>query len=151
MNFKLTNYCSRMLPLLLCLGCSGSEYQIASVTGSVTCEGKPVVKAIVYFEPLKSGKSALIGKQGFALTDENGKFSVSTYGESDGAVVGKHLVRVGRSESSSECNCVLAAEVPLLEVEVKSGEANEFSFALAKATLQQKRREAAIIKANAED
>ena len=107
-------------------GCSGiEEFPLGQISGSVTCEGKPVPKAIVYFEPIRTGESAQVGQQGFGLTDENGKFAISTYGENDGAVIGKHLVRVGRSETTPACSCALVADNVLQEVEVKSGP-NEF-------------------------
>jgi hypothetical protein len=151
MDFNAAKKWKRLLWIPLCMGCTGADFPMARVTGTVTCEGQPVAKAIVYFEPLKTGDSALVGKQGFALTDESGKFNISTYGENDGAVVGKHLLRVGRSESSGKCDCVLAAEQPLMEVEVKPGQTNDFSLALKKASAQEKKREAALIKANADD
>ena len=50
---------------------------------------------MVFFEPLQEGKSALVGKQGIAFAEEDGTFVISTYGTGDGAVVGKHRVRVG--------------------------------------------------------
>ena len=139
-----------LLLLFTCLtglGCSSLEqYPLAVATGTVTCDGKPVAKAIVYFEPLKSGDTSVVGKQGFALTDESGKFSVSTYGENDGAVVGRHIVRVGRSESTPSCNCALIADEPLTEVEVKSGQANDFPLTLKKATNQDRKRESDLAK-----
>lgn len=119
--------------LLVISGCgSGEQFPLTPVSGTVVCEGKPVAKALVYFEPVRTGDSAEIGKQGFALTDDQGKFVVSTYGESDGAVVGKHLVRVGKSETSPPCNCALNAEKVLREVEVLAGDAQTFEFVLAK-------------------
>jgi len=118
---------------LLLNGCgSGNDFPVTHVSGVVLCEGKPVVKALVYFEPIRSGDSAFVGDQGFALTDDQGKFVVSTYGENDGAVVGKHLVRVGKAESSPPCNCALNAENVLQEVEVLAGKAQTFELVLAK-------------------
>ena len=119
-------------------GCGGGgDFPTASVTGTVTCEGVPVKGAMVYFEPIKQGEQALVGKQGFSYTDENGKYSISTYdpGGEDGAVIGKHRVRVGRGES--DCNCYMNEEVNLTEVEVKKGEDNVFDLQLQKATRNQ--------------
>ena len=128
--------------MLILLGCSSLEqFPLAETSGTVTCEGKPVAKAIVYFEPLPNGGSAVVGKQGYALTDENGKFVVSTYGENDGAVTGKHKIRVGSSESTPKCNCALLPDVPLMEVEVKPGVANTFDLVLNKASAADKQRE----------
>lgn len=119
---------------LLATGCSQGDFPTAKVSGVVTCEGTPVAKAMVYFEPLTAGEQtgATVGKQGFAFTDDAGRYELSTYGDKDGAVVGKHRVRVGGPEA--KCNCSLNEENTLLEVEVKAGEANVFDIALPPAT-----------------
>ena len=125
-------------------GCGGSgEFNTALTTGVVLCDGKPVEGAMVYFEPLPSGSgsssNALSGKQGFSYTDAEGKFSISTYrpGKGDGAVVGKHRVRVGKGEA--KCDCAMNEEVDLMQVEVKAGEKNDFKLELKKATAAEKR------------
>jgi hypothetical protein len=131
-----------VLHVLLFSGCAGvEEFPLAATSGTVTCDGKPVAKAIVFFEPLPNSSSAVIGKQGYALTDENGKFVVSTYGDNDGAVIGTHKVRVGSSETTPKCDCALLADVPVMEVEVKAGVANTFELVLNKATAADKLRE----------
>lgn len=115
------------------MGCGGAEkFPTAQVTGKVTCEGKPVAKAMVYFEPKRTGESGVIGQQGFALTDSEGKFVVSTYGEKDGAVLGKHMVRVGKSETTEPCKCALNAMNVLMEVDVTKEGANNFEVVLTK-------------------
>lgn len=130
------------------VGCGGVEqFPRGEVTGLVTCEGKPVPKAIVYFEPVKTGDEALIGQQGFGLTDAEGRYVISTYGEKDGAVLGKHLVRVGKSETSPPCNCGLVADNVLKEVTVSEGK-NDFPIELKKATAVDRKREAELKKQN---
>jgi hypothetical protein len=119
--------------VILFAGCGGlQEFPIAETTGTVLCDGKPVAKALVYFVPKKTANDSFVGKQGYALTDENGRFTVSTYKENDGAVVGKHVVRVGNSETTSKCDCALVADVPLTEVDVKANEKNNFELVLKK-------------------
>jgi hypothetical protein len=114
-------------------GCGGVEqFPMAKTTGRVLCEGKPVAKAIVYFEPKRTGDSGLTGQQGFGLTDDDGKFTISTYGTNDGAVIGKHMVRVGKSENSGACTCALNAMTVLMEVEVAKNSTNEFEVVLRK-------------------
>ncbi len=125
-------------------GCGRSgEFGTAKTTGVVICDGKPVVGAMVYFEPIASAgaKSALVGKQGFSYTDDAGRFDISTYnpGKGDGAVVGMHRVRVGRGKAV--CDCAMNSEVDLMQVEVKQGETNEFELQLKKATLADKKAE----------
>ena len=122
-------------------GCSSGDFPVAPTRGQVICEGQPVPRARVFFEPLETGKSAIVGKQGLATADQNGKFVISTYGENDGAVIGKHRVRVDRPFDPDEkppfkCNCVLNSEVNVMEVEVKKGVTNEFQVVLKKRTAQ---------------
>lgn len=124
-----------VLPLAVMLSGCGTgvkQFPLVDVQGVVLCEGKPVPKAMVYFEPVKTGDSADIGKQGFALTDEQGRYVVSTYGDQDGAVVGKHLVRVGKSESSPSCNCALNSMVVIKEVEVQGEDGMHLELELPK-------------------
>lgn len=113
----------------LLTGCSGGlkEFPVAEVSGVVLCEGQPVPFAKVQFNPQAAGgsKSAEVGKPGFAFADKDGKFVLSTYGEGDGAVVGKHTV-TAVPDSAHPCNCHSDDITPLMEVEVREGQANEF-------------------------
>lgn len=61
---------------------------VAKVVGTVTHQGRPVQNAVVQFHPEGAGD------RGTGHTDENGEFTISTYGPQDGAVVGKHTVTV---------------------------------------------------------
>jgi hypothetical protein len=128
------------------VGCGASgRFSTAETEGVVLCEGKPVEGAMVYFSPLatESGSAinALAGKQGFSYTDSQGRFVISTYqpGKGDGAVVGKHRVRVGRGKA--QCECAMNDTVDLMEVEIKAGETNTFELVLKKATAADKRKE----------
>jgi hypothetical protein len=122
--------------LAACLAGCGSKgaFPTAETTGIVLCEGQPVPDAEVYFEPLESagGSSALIGKQGFAFSGPEGRFVLSTYGVNDGAVVGKHRVRVGGDPR--KCECLLNSEVDVMEVEIEEGKINDFEIVLTKKT-----------------
>ena len=116
-------------------GCGGgSGYPVGQASGTVTCEGKAVPGAWVFFEPLAgTGGSALVGKQGFAIADENGKFVISTYGTQDGAVIGKHKVHVTAPKSEGgpayKCPCEFDSATEPFLVEVKSGK-NTFDLPL---------------------
>lgn len=132
------------------VGCGGGakKFPVAHVSGRVVCEGKPVPHVMVYFEPLMTSKSAITGKQGIGICDEQGEFVVSTYSERDGAVVGRHRVRVGRPLSELHagfsCDCVLDSEKDLMEVDVVQGRENIFELVLPKATNEQKAQAAKI-------
>jgi hypothetical protein len=135
-----TSFC--YYPLLIlsaAMGCgNGNEFPVAKATGRVLCEGRPVVKAMVYFEPKRSGDSGMVGQQGFALTDSEGRFIVSTYGNGDGAVLGKHMLRVGKSETSESCACALNSMTVHKEVDVTQLGPNEFEIVLKKKSASNK-------------
>lgn len=147
---KQISYLSIFSGSLFCLaavaGCGSSDFPVAKVTGKVMCEGQPVAGCAVYFEPLRGGgsdESAIIGKPGFAFTKEDGTFTISTseVGAEDGAVIGKHRIRVGRGEA--KCDCKMNDEFTLMEVEVKEDGNNDFEVVLPKATAQDVAREKA--------
>jgi hypothetical protein len=131
------------LAALVAAGCgSGGDFPVARTVGTVFCEGRPVPHVRVFFEPLVTGESALVGKQGIGIADEHGKFTVSTYGNGDGAVVGKHRVRVMGPDHDSfpsfSCSCVLNSELDVMQVEVKDDGTNEFEVVLHKKTGQER-------------
>lgn len=120
-------------------GCGADgDFPTAATTGRVVCEGQPVPHVMVFFEPLQTGKQALVGRQGIANAEADGTFMVSTYRENDGAVVGRHRVRVGPPRGGPppgfKCDCVLNSEVDVTEVEIKRGQKNEFELVLKKKT-----------------
>jgi hypothetical protein len=121
-----------LLAAIVAGGCGGDAFPVAKTSGRVVCEGQPVKRAQVYFEPIQDGKSAVIGKQGFSFTDDNGEFVLSTYGHLDGAVIGKHRVRVGMPEVP--CDCVTNSEKDVMQVEVETGIENSFEIVLPKKT-----------------
>lgn len=115
------------------LGCGGlQEFPRAQATGRVMCEGKPVSKVLVTFEVKRTGESGLVGQIGTAVTDEEGKFVVSTYGDKDGAVIGKHMIRVGKTETTPPCNCAINDMTVQMEIDVTEKGPNNFEIALEK-------------------
>ena len=62
---------------------------MGTVTGTVTYQGKPVVKAAVSFIPLEKGTLAAVG-----VTDGSGKYVLRSSGESEGAIVGTYQVTI---------------------------------------------------------
>ena len=123
------------LMLLAIAGCGQGikEFPCAEASGRVTCDDKPVQGAIVYFSPKMKGKSAEVGKPGFAITDESGRFVLSTYGTADGAVVGTHVVRVTTS-NEFPCDCVGEETRDLMDVEIVADKPNEFEVKLPRRT-----------------
>jgi hypothetical protein len=74
------------------VGCSGGDF--APVSGVVKLDGKPYAKAAVSFQPVGDKDNPYPGRGSSAYTDENGRFVLTSDNTTDGAVVGKHLVRI---------------------------------------------------------
>ena len=86
-------YVDRIVPVLclvsLSAGCSGSNTPAtAKVAGLVTYRGSPVDAATVIFAPAAGGRPAT------AITDAQGRYELSTFGEKDGAVPGAYNATV---------------------------------------------------------
>ncbi|MFN3189467.1 MAG: hypothetical protein ACE361_03005 [Aureliella sp.] len=131
------------LNLVLLSGCGGGikKFPTAPVSGVVLCDGKPVPLAMVFFEPIAEGTDAVVGKPGFSRADEDGKFTLSTYGDGDGAVVAKHRVRVDTPPTGipDGCDCQFSDSIDVMQVDVVDGP-NEFTIDLPKAKKQSRRK-----------
>ena len=79
-----------VLVVALTVGCQRDTGPLMGhVTGIVSYQGKPLVKARVTFQPTTKGTPAAIG-----VTDTAGKYSLSTFGKNDGAIVGPCKIAV---------------------------------------------------------
>lgn len=115
-------------------GCGGlAEFPVAPANGSVVCESKPMEGVMVYLEPLATGDSAIAGKPAMGISDSEGQVQFSTYMDGDGAVVGKHRVRVA-PRGNIDCPCELNENVDVTQVEVTEGGPNRFDIVLPKRT-----------------
>jgi hypothetical protein len=81
------------LALIAMAGGCGGGARFAPVSGVVTLDGKPYGKAAISFQPIGTSDNPYPGRGSSAYTDENGKF-VLISDDNNGAVVGKHLVRI---------------------------------------------------------
>lgn len=73
-------------------GCGGVSYPATvPVEGTVLYKGAPVEGANVSFNTEKAPRS------GYAVTDAEGKFHISTFGSRDGAIPGEHVVTVSKA------------------------------------------------------
>jgi len=80
-----------LLTLVAYGGCSDGRPTRVPVSGQVLIDGKPLKCGTVRFIP--DGHRASQG-----TLDDNGRFTLSCYGQKDGAVVGKHRVEVAGFE-----------------------------------------------------
>jgi hypothetical protein len=74
--------------MLLGAGCGGDPNILptARVSGTLAYEGKPVANGAIHFHPQKGQTANGIVK--------DGKFTLTTYSDGDGAIVGKHRIAV---------------------------------------------------------
>lgn len=121
-------------------GCGGGKPDVpetAPVSGVVLYKGKPVDQAEVTFHPQAEGHP------GVGRTDSEGRFLLTTYAQTDGAVLGKHVVTVQLMPENAvpgmEMQTPGITPIPAkyadpskspLSAEVKAGEDNEFKLEL---------------------
>ncbi len=131
------------VPLLLA-GCGGGEeHPTAAVTGKVTYKGDPVQGGTLIFAPVAESDKSNPGKPGIANIKDDGTFTVSTYAQEDGAVVGKNNLTFtppipeapatpegGHSQETPKSPYDGLVPKPS-SVDVKSGETNSFNIELA--------------------
>lgn len=87
-------------------GCGGGSPKYVPVSGIVTVNGKPYPNAVVSFQPKGSKENPNPGQGSAAFTDANGRFVLKTRDNQNGAVVGKHQVRIQtrRDNTTGEFN-----------------------------------------------
>lgn len=86
-----------VIPALLATavaGCGPRRAAVYQVSGEVLLDGKPLAAADVTFVP-QNGRPAL------AQTDAQGRFTLRTWAEGDGAVAGEHVVCIAKHDESS--------------------------------------------------
>lgn len=96
---------SVILLLFLAAGCTPEHVmQTAPVSGSVTCGGKTLTEGYITFTPIPdaSANVAKSGKSGYAVIQSDGTYVVTTYNEGDGAIPGRHEVRVYKPDPEDD-------------------------------------------------
>lgn len=88
--------------LLLIVGCGGRDYELAPVSGRITVNGEPLAAGMgVTFQPRgKTSEDLRPGPGSYGIADADGRYSLKTMVDLDeeGAVVGKHVVRLAIPE-----------------------------------------------------
>lgn len=91
MTFKQRPYYV-LVPLisLILVGCGGGSDRpsLAPASGIVTLNGEPVEGASLTFIPTAGGRP------GSAITDAQGRYTIKTYQDAPGAIIGEHKVAV---------------------------------------------------------
>ncbi len=121
-------------------GKSGSEYNVAPVTGTITFNGEPVKGGSISLRPITQveGKDGVTGRPASGTVGDDGTFTLSTYGNEDGAVIGKHkvsylpVIKGAESYDDKPAPSPYAGLKPKTEeVEITAGE-NELNIELVK-------------------
>ena len=127
----------------LSLGCGG-EFPMADVSGVITLDGQPLENATVFFQPRRSSSNPIVGPPAIGVTDDAGRYEVTTHKLGSGAVVGQHVVSISTFETrmkdpknSDALEVVSEERVPKryrapseLSFEVPSGGSREANFEL---------------------
>jgi hypothetical protein len=105
-----------LMPLVACCGCglSGPSYTMLSVEGLVTLEGSPLVAAEVMFDSVD-------GPRGFGVTDDNGRFSVTTRQYGPGLPEGRYRVFVSATEDTQLAGSSDPVEIDVMYQETGVG------------------------------
>ena len=120
----------RLLLLVIVLpfiaGCSGGQDRpdLCQVKGTVTLDGEPLAEASVIFEPQSQSTpaDAKYMRSSDAITDAQGVFQMSTYGDKDGLPAGKYKVAVVKQSRKNPpgMDPEMATEEQLAKVVVKN-------------------------------
>ena len=86
---------SALAAILMTTGCGPrAPYEMAEVSGQVTIDGEPLTVGRVMFAPRATGDSIDAGKPAYGLLDDDGRYQLGTFRDSDGAKVGSHWVTI---------------------------------------------------------
>lgn len=80
--------------LVLATGCGGGSRKIVPVSGVVTVDGRPAEGVIVTFQPLAAKDEGDPGRGSSAITGPDGRYVLVYDGEKEGALTGKHRVKI---------------------------------------------------------
>lgn len=127
-----------VLAILVCCGCDNRPARdLAPVQGIVLFDGKPLQEGAIITTP-EHGRGA------HGTIDANGRFSLSTRGLGEGAMVGPHQVAVVVTSGDSSAAVNPEAEITLavpsryaqaassgLNIDVKPNQINDVTFELS--------------------
>ncbi len=95
--FTLLAAAAAPLAVLATVGCGDSRPPTYPVTGTVSYQGDPVERAHVSFSPTEADIRAATG-----VTDSDGKYTLTTFEQDDGAMPGSYKVRVHKYDREPE-------------------------------------------------
>ncbi len=72
----------------------GAKLPVFPVKGKLIMDGKPMIAAAIIFNPVQKFPKEAAKLLPRAIADENGDFTVSTYGDGDGAPAGDYKITI---------------------------------------------------------
>ncbi len=81
--------------LVMLVGCS-KDAASANVSGRVTFNGQPLVKAVLLFSPVDGSRAST------GVTNENGEYTLRFTPSNEGAVVGEHKVIISTTSELAD-------------------------------------------------
>jgi len=111
--------------MMLLPACRQRGLELGEVQGMVTLDGKPLARATVIFEPKAGGRASR------AVTDASGRYQLVYLRDTNGALVGSHIVKIFTASEDDPKERILARynKQSTLTADVASG-ANEHNFSL---------------------
>jgi hypothetical protein len=88
--------------VVLTVGCGTTGPEVASVSGTITLDGKPLENATVTFQPVS-------GRPSFGTTDKDGKYEMGYTLQRSGVMLGKNSVYI-RTRMENESGQVVQKE-----------------------------------------
>lgn len=86
-------------------GCGGGEdFDLVPVSGRVTLDGQGLAGARVLFNPTISGGGINAGPGSVGETDADGNFTLKTFDDQPGAVVGRHYISISTFKGEVDMN-----------------------------------------------
>ena len=94
--------CMAWILLVSGTGCNTSPFTIVPVSGTVLLDGQPLAGGVINFQPIVTGSATNSGPGSTARIDPEGHYSLSTMAGQQGAVVGKHRVKIYSFSAESD-------------------------------------------------
>jgi len=112
--------------MLLLPACRQRGPELGAVQGTVSLDGRPLAGAIVIFEPKAGGHASR------AVTDASGWYQLVYLRDTNGALVGSHIVKIFTASEDNPKERIPARynKQSTLTADVASG-ANEYNFSLS--------------------
>lgn len=115
-------------------GCGGSPYEVAPVHGVVKLNDTVLPQGGIMFSPVAKGESINPGKAAVGTIQSDGTYTLTTFRDQDGAIVGEHWVTIVNTDEENLPDGVpefARIQVPEKKV-VVAGKKNQIDISLTR-------------------